>query len=300
MREEYSDSVHKTNTMLESIFGALDSGGIVNRDINAVRHSVDSLPFSMDSLFSVSIDNWFNDRLKITLDSNASLQRDSIHNTNKLLEDLKSSMDHMGDSINIDIGDDLGRDIAGAIDSTWSNAEPLSASGFEEYVSDSSRYATVLDSLYDEGISVDSAFNVGTDTCSTVDCMIQNTGYNVDSAGQALKRSLDTSYQALSDSSLVWMDSLRKNLMFIDFDSLIAPIRTKIPNTNSCPDQCFTFDINGNVIPGVSKISYPICKNFTIGGISTNALLIVRLILRILTAFACIYIGLWYISGRKG
>ena len=62
----------------------------------------------------------------------------------------------------------------------------------------------------------------------------------------------------------------------------------------------FSFDVASGVIPGVSNITYPICKNFTIGGISTNGLLIVRLILRILTAMGCIYIGLWFIAGRKG
>lgn len=199
------------------------------------------------------------------------------------------------------LGDGLGGDIAGALDSAWGNGTAAEGSGFEDYGTDSAGYAGVLDSYYSEGTTVDSAYLVDGDTCTTVDCIVSNVNYNVDSVGEAFKASLDTQYRSLSDSSSVWFDSIKKNLMFVDFDSvLVDPLRQRIPNTNTCPEHCFSFDVAGGVIPGVNNITYPICRNFTIGGITTNGLLIVRLILRILTAMGCIYIGLWFIAGKKG
>ena len=140
------------------------------------------------------------------------------------------------------LGDGLGGDIAGALDSAWGNGTAAEGSGFEDYGSDSAGYIGVLGSYYSEGTSVDSAYLVDGDTCTSVDCIVSNVNYNIDSMGRAFRASVDTQYQSLSDSSSVWFDSIKKNLMFVNFDSvLVDPLRQRIPNTNACPENCFFF-----------------------------------------------------------
>lgn len=197
------------------------------------------------------------------------------------------------------LGDGIGAGVAAGLDSAWGEGTALEGSGYGGYGSDSSGYSGVLEGAAGEGAgSADTSYAIEVDTCTTVDCIAAKV--NVDSMGQAFSDSLASDYARISDSAGTWFDSIRQNLKFVDFDSvLLEPLKNVVPNLNACPEECFKGRIT--TIRGMQATEFDlgVCKNFTIGGVSINALLFVRLLLRILTAVCCIYIGLWYIAGRK-
>ena len=65
LKNTYRDSVHASNGFLNGILNALDTGGIVNRDLNGIRDAVDGLPAHQGGRLCVSLDNWYNDKLKL-------------------------------------------------------------------------------------------------------------------------------------------------------------------------------------------------------------------------------------------
>ena len=81
-RQSYVDSVHESNSTNRAIFAALDTGGIVNRDINAVRHSVDSAA----SAFRTNIQ---------LVKENQLVMIDTAHNTNVLLSEISDKLDNI-------------------------------------------------------------------------------------------------------------------------------------------------------------------------------------------------------------
>lgn len=148
----------------------------------------------------------------------------------------------------------------------------------------------LADSTYD-GIFVLDSSTVGLDS-----------GYRIvdlDSAQQALQASNDSVKSALADTMQSWFDELRHDFVLVNFDSaIIAPLGAKVPNTNTCPEDCFKIDLSnaGAAFKDVKGLNWGLCQA-RIG--SMNVLQFVRLILRIITALTCVYIGLWFISGRK-
>lgn len=72
------DTLHRSNGFLEGILNSLDTGGIVNRDLNGIREAVEGLPAQVGDVYAVSLENWYNDKLKLTLDSNAQKVADAI------------------------------------------------------------------------------------------------------------------------------------------------------------------------------------------------------------------------------
>ena len=146
------------------------------------------------------------------------------------------------------------------------------------------------DSTY-KGIFVRDSSTLGGDTAYRL--------LNADSLHQVMQNSNDSMKSALADTMQIWFDELRKDFMLVNFDSaVIAPLGAKVPNTNTCPADCFKIDLSslGGVFSGVREMNWGICEA-RIGPL--DVLQFIRLILRIVTALTCIYIGLWIVSGRK-
>lgn len=209
------------------------------------------------------------------------------------LDGIRGALDGIGDAL-------------GGIDSALGgDGEALEGEGYDDYSSDSSAYMSVLDSAYGAGefsdSTVDDAYNVGvddSDTCFSVDCLASRVGVDMSSASSLLYASIDSSYDAMEDSADTWFTQIKDNLKFVDFDSVfVEPLKNVVPNTNECPADCF----GGQVEVAGTKINvnYGICKVWNIGGFQFSVLLFIRLLLRIVCAVSCIYIGLWYIAGRK-
>lgn len=124
---------------------------------------------------------------------------------------------------------------------------------------------------------------------------------SVDSLHSSLQQSIVQDYQTLEDTLKNYFDTLRNEIQLINFDSaIIAPLGLKVPNTNTCPVDCFSIDLSGagEIYSSVKGLSWPLCKSYSaMGGL--NVLQFIRLILRIVTAIGCVYIGMWFIAGKK-
>ncbi|MBR3073599.1 hypothetical protein [Fibrobacter sp.] len=122
---------------------------------------------------------------------------------------------------------------------------------------------------------------------------------NLDSAATVMQRQNDSAKSALADTMEQWFDELRHDFVLVNFDSaIIAPLGAKVPNTNTCPENCFVIRLSeiGGIFASMPDMNWGLCKP-VIGPL--NVFEFIRLILRIVTAMTCVYIGLWFISGKK-
>lgn len=123
-------------------------------------------------------------------------------------------------------------------------------------------------------------------------------------AGEALRQSVQRQRDSLSTQWDSAYAALKEVSFFKAFDStFLANIGAKIPNTNTCPEDCFRQQVDGtyaNVRYNVSldwKLCYPVAPNYLNG---LNAFDIIKLLARILTVVTCISIIMWEISSRRG
>lgn len=125
----------------------------------------------------------------------------------------------------------------------------------------------------------------------------------VDSMQRVLDSSVVAQRSELEDTLHAAFDTLKDEFMLLDYDSLIlAPLGVRVPNTNTCPEHCFTFDISGensnqNWLGGLGTLDFGFCRNLP--GLGFDVFFLIRIIGRLFTAMFCIYIGLWFIAGRK-
>ena len=127
-------------------------------------------------------------------------------------------------------------------------------------------------------------------------------------AASGVGDALNESVRRQRDSLPTQWDSIYKELkeisFFKTFDStFLAGIGAKIPNTNSCPEDCFKQDINGRYaftdynINLDWKLCHPVAPGYLN---SLNAFDIIKLLARILTVVTCLSIITWEVSSRRG
>lgn len=284
------------------------SGGFDTSLVQNIKTGVEAIP----GAFSASIDT-LNDSLRTYFRRQDTLLTHSIDSTVKYLQKgtrtLDSTIDALGGKYE-GMGDSLGR-IAGKLDSMyygngrvpddtgstiydgWADGEDGDTTG--------NGYLLGLGSLAEQAIndtSFDRIFQL--DSTSSNDT-VKYTLPSVDSLNEVLQESIQEDYKNLEDTLKNYFDTLRGEIQLINFDSaIIAPLGMKVPNTNTCPEQCFAIDLSGagSVYSGVKGMSWPLCKSYSaMAGL--NVLQFIRLILRIITAIGCVYIGMWFIAGKK-
>ena len=124
---------------------------------------------------------------------------------------------------------------------------------------------------------------------------------NVDSAHQVLRANVDSSLQSITDNMENIFDTLKREFVLVNWDSaIIAPLGMKVPNTNTCPEDCFAIDLRsaGGIFANIQSFNWGLCRTYPILG-GMNVMQFIRLVLRIVTAFACVYIGMWFIAGKR-
>lgn len=123
---------------------------------------------------------------------------------------------------------------------------------------------------------------------------------SLDSVKTILEESVNRDYDSAEAKYKAYFDTLRDEMQLIDWDSVIlSPLAAKVPNTNTCPAECFAVRSTGAPsIYGNFNYNFGLCTSWPVLG-GMNVLLFVRLILRIVTAVLCVYIGAWFIAGRK-
>lgn len=210
-----------------------------------------------------------------------------------------------------------GKDVSGVVDTTYNGI--AGTSGFGGIYGDTvgngtlEGIAAAAQSAYDDP-SIDSLFPSvsGGDGDSSGDSIYGIP--SIDSLARVLQASIDSDYVVLEDTLQHAFDSLRKDIQLIDFDSLILePLGMKVPNTNTCPSYIFDIDLSGagDIYSGVHGLKWPLCTPLNEIGSSgargrsasmlpsINVMQLLRLILRIVTALSCVYIGMWFIAGKR-
>lgn len=143
--------------------------------------------------------------------------------------------------------------------------------------------------------------------CITEDCFGYGDG-NGDSIVLDFSDSLQRHVKAMEDSLpmkwTMWFDSARKYTYFGSFDSTFySSIGAKIPNSNTCPEQCFQQEINGtyaNVMYNMS-LDWKLCRPIAPDVLNNlNAFDILKLLARLLTVVSCLYIVMWEVSSKRG
>lgn len=130
---------------------------------------------------------------------------------------------------------------------------------------------------------------------------------SIDSIKAALENSIQEDYDSAEIKYRAYFDTLKDEMQLIDWDSVIlSPLAQKVPNTNTCPEECFAVTSQGapstiGSIPfsmGSFDLNFGLCTSWGVLG-GMNVLMFIRLLLRLVVALTCVYIGAWFIAGKK-
>lgn len=282
MRSTYMDSVRHTNELLESISWGLDTGSYMNRGIHKLDTSIMSLPRSMDSLYRISFDNIWNDRIKITMDSNAQKVVDAI---DALQVEVKL------DSVKFDMPKDS------LTDSIYKAVRPYGDWNFDGSTGDSVDLGGIVQSVYDSTVG-DTSFEKDSSFSEHMKQLASTTidgsdvsDTEVDSLQGTIAEKFDSSQvrmNARSDSVVsAYKDTIMK---YYGGDSIGRALNQFFDGYSSeCPRNCLDITLNHSVMTRgqdmVIRISYYLCDLKVIGNYSIQDF--IKLILRVLTAWLC-------------
>lgn len=299
------DTVHRTNTFLEKIEGAVvDTGKNIPKSIWSLDSSVNRLPRRIDSLNRITLDLYADDKLKIIVDTNARKVKDAIdtlHGTVRKFDSLRIDLKQSLDSLSIKIDTVVVK--SPVLDSVLAVGSYDTTSVYDAYLNGHDTSAVQF--MNDLGSSLDGALADSTytgifDNSAVSDSsLLQYRIPSLDSLHQVLRANVDSSESALADTMESWFRKLKNDFVLVNFDSaIIAPLGAKVPNTNTCPESCFAIDMSaaGGPFASIRNMTWGLCKPL-IGNL--NVLEFIRLLLRIVTALTCVYIGMWGIAGRK-
>lgn len=168
-----------------------------------------------------------------------------------------------------------------------------------------------LDDLYDSSFSYGMCHGDDCPPCTDSDCLGKITPGILkygDSIAAQLGDSLIKNVQAQEDSLPSMWDSafvkLREVSFFSTFDStFLAKVGAMIPNTNTCPEDCFRHSVNGRYayVAYNMTLDWKLCSPIAPGVLNgLNAFDILKLLARVLTVVTCLSILMWEVSSRRG
>lgn len=250
------------------------------------------------------------------------------HGIDSLIDSMTTYMDKVGQGLGA-VGDSIGAirgilegeydgmglyyDSAGAL---GDSIRHWISSGDDKY--DSAFNATEaswgvgsLDSSWDSSYAYGICQGDDCPPCTDSDCLGKITPGILrygDSVAASLGDSLVKNVRAQEDSLPSQWDTafarLREVSFFGAFDStFLANVGAKIPNTNTCPDDCFRQDFNGTYAytPYNMTLDWNLCRPISAGALNgLNAFDILKLLARVITIITCLSILMWEISSRRG
>ncbi len=288
------DSLGRLHGTVESIFWALDTGGIVNLDLNGIRSSVDGLPRSLDSAFTVSMDAWYNDKLKVTMDSNAQKVVDALDALN---------VDVKLDSIKIDLPRDT------LIDSIYNSLRPNGPWSFDTSV-DSVNLGQIMQTVYDSTVG-DTSFVRDSSFSEHMRSVAQNTidggdvsDTEVDSLSATLSAKFDSSQARMNRRSDTTVAAYKDTLVkYYGTDSIGNALNSFFSGYDGgCPRNCLDIKLTHAVMTGGKEmtigLSKYLCDMQIVGNYSILDFL--KLILRVMTAWLCMILLLSAVPLGRG
>lgn len=168
-----------------------------------------------------------------------------------------------------------------------------------------------IDGLYDSSFAYGTCHGDDCPPCTDSDCLGKITPGILkygDSIAAQLGDSLVKNVKAQEDSLPTMWDSamvkLRKVSFFSTFDStFLANVGAKIPNTNTCPEDCFRQQVDGRYayVAYNMTLDWKLCRPIAPGVLNgLNAFDILKLLARVLTVVTCLSILMWEVSSRRG
>lgn len=168
-----------------------------------------------------------------------------------------------------------------------------------------------IDGLYDSSFSYGTCHGDDCPPCTDSDCLGKITPDILkygDSVAALLGDTLAKSVKAQQDTlPRMWdsaMAKLREVSFFSAFDStFLANIGSKIPNTNTCPEDCFRHQVDGRYayVAYNMTLDWKLCRPIAPGVLNgLNAFDILKLLARVLTVVTCLSILMWEVSSRRG
>ena len=250
------------------------------------------------------------------------------HGIDSLIDSMTTYMDKVGQGIGA-VGDSIGA-IKGILEGEYDgNGMYYDSAG---RLGDSIRHwISTGDSKYDSAFSAtegswgvgnidsswDSSYAYGMchgddcPPCTDTDCLGKITPGILrygDSVARELGDSLVKNVREQEDSLPSQWDSafakLREVSFFGTFDStFLANVGAMIPNTNTCPEDCFRQDVSGTYayVAYNMTLDWNLCRPISAGALNgLNAFDILKLLARVITIITCLSILMWEISSRRG
>ena len=292
----YMDSVRHTNELLKDIAWGLDTGSYLNTGMHMLDESILSLPQSIDSMYKLSMDDIWNDKIKVTMDSNAQKIVDAV---DSLQLEVKL------DSIKIDVPHDT------ILDSINDNLKSLTAvfepnAVFDPRVSSdtlnfASMYRQGWDSTYsDTSLVTDSSLGNEIKSYRWLNGSDYTDSGFVDSVESTLDGKLDSLgqvYNARSDSmTAAYADTMMK---YGGLDSAGRALNEFFASGNQscdCFDISLTYTAMGNDYKTDIKFSQYLCELQLFGGMT--AIDLIKAVLRIMTSIFCVFLLIRAIGQR--
>jgi len=267
-----------------------------------VSHYYDSVYLSMfgafDSTFKDKMEN-----LSVAIDYDLLGYGDTANTTlRRDIDAVRAVISSLDSSVSGGFGDVVGLLTAGVIDSSSVSYGSNFASEGERISDSLLRAIGWLGGL--DTVNIDSVFSrAGFDSLdvdSVGRAVDDSLNYLADSLNSVLVSQNDSIKRGLPDSLDVWADSLVSYGPWASFDSLIfGQLGAKIPNSNECPEDCQQWSIN---LPRFGLFSFTVDYGLCLGRLpfgGMNVLGFVRLLLRIVTVWSCIWIVFNALTRRK-
>lgn len=288
----FRDSVHRTNENVIGIYNALDTNGIIQKDLNKINSSIGGVASSVDSAFRISMNEWYNDKLKVTMDSNVTRIVDALDalQVDVKLDSIKIDMpkDSLLDSIHADLSK-FTSGINPQVSNDTMDFGAMYAQGYNANLGDTSI-------VYDSSLAAEITSRQWINGNSYTD-----SGF-VDSVEATLPGKLDSTgrmYNARSDSmTAAYADTLNK---YSGLDSTGRALNELFASQNN---SCSCFDVNvtytalgANYTTHIAFSKY-LCDLKLFGELSAIGLM--RVVLRLFTSILCVFLLIRAIGQRDG
>lgn len=288
------DSVHNTNSMLEVVESAVsDTGRKIPTVLKSIDSQLDDLPSRLDSVFTVDMESWSNDKLKIMMDSNTVKVVDALDNLN---------VDVQLDSIRVQVPHDT---VLDSIRSDLKARGDFSLQQKPDTVDFGKIFQQGFDSAKgDTSFAVDSSFSKLISSVYYVDGGDFSDDTNVDSLTSEINRKLDSSnvaHNARSDSLTgAYVDTMMKYSGLSTGAPAVQQFFAQGGN-DACPRNCLDLSLTHPFVSGAQptriQFSTYLCdlKIFA----NYSVLDFIKLILRLMTSLLCLMF-IWSSVGKRG
>lgn len=292
MKSTLRDTLHRGNQIADGIYTAVSDTG---RNIPTVIKSIDSqlgdLPSRLDSTFTVDMESWSNDKLKIMMDSNTVKVVDALDNLN---------VDVQLDSIHVEVPHDF------VLDSI-ANALRTRADIAMEFSNDTVNLADAFKQGYDS-VKADTSYDFDSSSLFPSHLYfvngsaIQDT-HSFASEAASIAAKFDSSRIAMNDESdrtvKAHTDSAMKYSGIQKGGNAMKQLFSR--GADGCPRHCLDLSIQNPFGKSSKPVSIPfstwLCDKKIFGQLS--ALDFIKHILRLMTSILSVML-IWSVFGKKG